>query len=161
MKTRLHLKLLKKSILIVLAAGFMQATSPEPAVYFATTPCDGIPRMWLSIPATADCEMIQWNLALQRDPRNQAPTFYKLSYAYGISKPSTQTLMNNGTRGVKEGQWSLVKDRKNRDLYRLTPTAPDAPISLVKLDDRLLHLLDQEGNLMIGHAGWSYTLNRK
>lgn len=70
--------------------------------------------------------------------------------------------MNGGAQGMKEGTWSSKQGSGNKVIYQLTPTdAPNRSISLVRLQDNLLHLLDEEGKLMIGHAGWSYTLNRK
>lgn len=133
--------------------------SLEPAAFVATSPCDQIPRSMLAIPATADCEMIQWELALYRDPRNQNPTNYKLQFTYGRSKPSTTDFIN-GIRGLKEGPWAVVKEPA-KTVYRLNPVASEPSISFVRLDEKVLHLLDADGKLMIGHGGWSYTLNRK
>jgi hypothetical protein len=162
------MKFVKISMLVLLAIWFVQAsrTSPEPAVFVASSPCDMIPRTMLSIPANADCEFIKWNLALQRDPRNQAPTVYKIRYTYGITQPNTTGFQNGGISLEKEGKWVILKDAQNREIYRLNPDTPETAVSFVKLDEndsgsRLLHLLDQQGKLMIGHEGWSYTLNRK
>ncbi|GAB3318535.1 hypothetical protein GCM10027299_10140 [Larkinella ripae] len=150
-------------LLLALAVGFVPASrvSPDPATFWATSPCDQIPRAMLSIPAPAKCEMIKWELTLYRDPRNQNPTFYKLNYTYGQPKPSTTDFMPDRVNGLREGNWSLLKDGKNKTIYRLTPNDANPAISFVRLDDKLLHLLDSDGKLMIGHGGWSYTLNRK
>ncbi|GAA4395818.1 hypothetical protein GCM10023187_03220 [Nibrella viscosa] len=115
----------------------------------------------LSIPAEISCEFIKWRLALQRDPRNQLPTTYTLKYTYGMTKPSTMDFLNGGTSLEKTGKWVIRKEAGNREVFVLNPDTPEAAISFVRLDDKLLHLLDREGRLMIGHAGWSYTLNRK
>ena len=148
---------------IVLAASFIQGSrmSPEPAVFVASSPCDMIPRAMLGIPANADCEFVKWNLTLQRDPRNQEPTVYKLTITYGMSQPNTTGFMNGGNSLEKSGNWVIVKESTGREVYRLDPDKPGQAVSLAKLDDKLLHLLDSQGKLMIGHAGWSYTLNRK
>lgn len=150
-------------ILILLATLSVQAShpSPEPLIFVASTPCDRIPGTMLSIPASADCELIKWTLVLHRDPRNQSPTVYKLSYTYGMSKPNTTGFMNGGTRLEKEGHWVILNDTKHKEIYRLTVDTPETTISFTKLDDNLLHLLDPQGKLMIGHGSWSYTLNRK
>ncbi|MGA0560143.1 copper resistance protein NlpE N-terminal domain-containing protein [Larkinella sp. VNQ87] len=151
----------KKGLLVLGAIVLVQASrfSPKPATLVATSPCDQIPRTMLSIPAPADCEMIRWELALYRDPRNQHPTRYRLDYTYGMSKPSTTGFMNGGTKGISAGEWTIGKDGKNKTVYRLTPTENRPAIVFVQLDDKLLHLVDQDGKLMIGHGGWSYTLN--
>lgn len=150
------------NLLILLAVCFVQAsrTSPRPAIFVASTPCDMIPRTMLSIPANADCEFIKWNLTLQRDPPNQAPTLYKLSYTYGMTQPGTMGFCNGGTSLTKAGNWVIRKDAKNKDTYQLNSDTPETSLSFASLDDNLLHLLDPQGKLMIGHGGWSYTLNR-
>lgn len=152
----------KRNGLILLAICFIQASrpSPEPAIFVASTPCDMIPRAMLSIPTNTDCELIKWTLALRRDPRNQAPTTYKLSYTYGMSKPNTTGFMNGGTSLEKEGKWVSLTE-SNREIFRLNSDTPEIAINFVKLQDNLLHLVDAQGKLMIGHGGWSYTLNRK
>lgn len=155
------MKPFRNGFLLLLAPFFIQATSPDTTEYVATSPCDQIPRSMLLIPAQTDCEMIRWELVLQRNSRNQSPMGFKLNYTYGMSKPSTTGFKEGMGNGTKEGNWSVVKDEKNKTVYRLNPSATGPSISFVRLDDKLLHLLDQEGKLMIGHGGWSYTLNGK
>jgi hemin uptake protein HemP len=158
------MKLLKTSCLILLVICHLQATrtSPEPAIFVASTPCDMIPRTMLAIPANADCEFIKWNLALKRDPRNQSLTTYKLQYTYGMTQPNTTGFRAGGTSGEKEGRWLIISDSlKHKDTYRLASDTPETTLSFVRLDSNLLHLLDPRGKLMIGHEGWSYMLNRK
>lgn len=152
-----------RNLLVLAAILFIQAgrISPEPTTFVASTPCDRIPRTMLSIPQGADCEFIKWNLKLQRDPRNQQPTGYRLDYTYGMSQPGTMGFRNGGTSQTKEGTWRIKNETDNRVIYWLESATPETALPFVKLDDNLLHLLDPAGNLMIGHAGWSYTLNRK
>ncbi|GAB2801353.1 hypothetical protein GCM10027275_54310 [Rhabdobacter roseus] len=157
---------MKKPVVLtlLLALSLVQARrpSPEPTRFVATSPCDGLPRTMLGIPAATDCEMIRWELALHRDPRHQQPTFYQLQYTYGLSQPSTTGFTSTQAKGQKEGKWVTQKDAKNREIYRLAESTPtEARLAFVKLNDQLLHLLDPQGKLMIGHGGWSYTLNRK
>ncbi|GAB4025822.1 copper resistance protein NlpE N-terminal domain-containing protein [Spirosoma gilvum] len=151
------------TLFTLLVICFIQARrpSPEPAEFVASSPCDMMPRTMLGIPPNADCELIKWNLALQRDPRNQEPTFYKLTITYGMSQLNTTGFKNGGNHLEKSGNWVILKDTNGREIYRLNPDTPEQVISFAKLDDRLLHLLDSQGKLMIGHAAWSYTLNRK
>jgi hypothetical protein len=46
------------------------------------------------------------------------------------------------------------------EVLLLDPDKPTTSIALLKLEDRLLHVLDDERALMIGNGAWSYTLNR-
>jgi hypothetical protein len=153
------------SCLILVVTGLVSANrgtmSPESEVFVASSPCDGIPKWLLSIPESADCELIQWNLVLRRHPRTNNPGTFALHYTYGMSKPATVELMGGGMKGQKEGKWTIRKDAGSRTVYRLTPDTSGSALSFVKLDDNLLHLLDSQGRLMIGNAAWSYTMNRK
>lgn len=158
------MKFIQKIGWIAVCVCLMQASrhSPDSKVFWASTPCDALPRAVLSVPATADCELIKWNVALQYDPRTGVPTLFTLRYTYGMSKPSTEDLKNGGTTGVLEGKWASVTVNRNRVVYRLTPnTSPNQPLEYLRLQNNLLHLLDRDGKLMVGHSGWSYTLNGK
>jgi len=42
----------------------------------------------------------------------------------------------------------------------LESSAASHPLSLGKVDENLLHILDVDGRLMPGNSSWSYTLNR-
>jgi hypothetical protein len=44
-------------------------------------------------------------------------------------------------------------------VYRINADQPQRSLSFVKVGENLLHLLNPDGSLMVGHGGWSYTLN--
>jgi len=132
-------------------------------VFVATSPCDDVSRQLLQIPATVKCEMIKWNLILYQDANKLTPTAYSLTFTYGLPEQGTRGLSNGGTRAVREGEWTKVRGTKaNRDavVYQLDPGRHERTLSFLKVDQNLLHLLDRHGNLAVGNAGWSYTLNR-
>ncbi|MEZ0541325.1 hypothetical protein [Fibrella arboris] len=150
-------------LLVLLGVGFVEASRPaiEPATFVASSPCDLIPRAMLSIPADIECEFINWKLTLQVDPATQTPSIFRLDYTYGMTVPSTTGFANGGTTKQKTGTWRIDRDAQNRVIYLLRADSTDKTIGLVNLDNKLLHLLDPQGRLMIGHGGWSYTLNRQ
>lgn len=81
----------------------------------------------------------------------------------GLAQQGTPGFINGGTKEEMQGQWSNVKGtatNPNARVYRLTDKKTGKTISFLKLNDNLLHLLDNDGRLMIGSASWSYTLNR-
>lgn len=158
----ISMNLRTNSLLLLLALAFVSAThpSPEPLVFVASTPCDLYPRTQLAISPQTPCEFITWKLTLHRDPRNQAPTKYHLVYTYGMTQPGTQGFRDGGTTVTREGVWQQDNGPGNRVMYRLDPDKPATTLAFLRLDDRLLHLLDSQGKLMIGHAGWSYAMNR-
>jgi len=161
----LQLNIIRLSF-FALFAGFVQATtyhSPEPELFVGTSPCALVMRPLLSVPTNMDCEMITWNLALTSIPGHESASRFRLKYTYGMSKPGTQGFMNDGISGELTGTWSEVKNTgkiPGKSLVSLHTTGQNPPINFAKLDARILHLLDPQGNLMIGNAAWSYTLGK-
>ena len=151
----------------LVAAGWVMpenVVSPEPEIFVAATPCDAVPRHLLDIPANLDCEMIKWRLTLRRDPRNLGRDDFKLQYTYGMTKPGTQGFMNNGFSKEISGKWVISKNpgkTPGRQILTLLPVASQSTITLLQMSDRMLHLLDMQGDLMIGNAGFSYTFNKQ
>ena len=138
--------------------------SPEPEIFVAATPCNAVPRHLLAIPANLGCEMIKWRLTLRRDPRNLGRDDFKLQYTYGMTKPGTQGFMNDGFSKEISGNWVISKNTgktPGNQIFTLQPTSPEGTISFLQVSDRMLHLLDTQGNLMIGNAGFSYTFNKQ
>jgi hypothetical protein len=163
-----------KSVLIAALAllsliAISAATRPAPAgsstlgVFVASSPCDAASRLLLKVPVTAGCELIKWHLTLRQDPSTLAPTTYVLTYTYGLPRQGTNGLAQGGTKVEREGRWSMVRGAATSPdaiVYRLDPDKPPESISFLKLDQNLIHLLDGDGKLVVGHAGWSFTLNR-
>jgi hypothetical protein len=132
-------------------------------VFVATSPCNEVSRRLLQIPATANCEMIKWNLTLYQDANTLTPTTYTLNGVYGLPQQGTNGLSNGGTKVDREGRWKIVRGIKaNPDavVYELDSGDPQGSVSFLKVDHNLLHLLNRDGSFAIGTAGWSYTLNR-
>jgi hypothetical protein len=140
-----------------------QGTSNVMGVFVASTPCSEGTRPLPRIPVKADCEFIIWNLTLYQDPKTSTPTTYKLNYTYGLSQPSTPGFIGGGTKVEMEGKWTIVKGAGSNAgaiVYQLDTDRPNTSISFLKLNENLLHLLDSDKRLMIGNAGFSYTLNK-
>ena len=132
-------------------------------VFVASTPCSQGSRPLPGIPASADCELMKWNLTLFQDKSTKTPTVFKLHCVYGLPKQGTTGFIGGGKKVDLEGKWTIVKGtaaNTNAIIYRLNPDNTTENISFLKLNDDLLHLLDSKQRLMIGSAAWSYTLNR-
>jgi hypothetical protein len=146
---------------LLLLAGW---AAPDLVIFVAASPCDAVPRHLLGIPGNLDCEMIKWRLTLRRDPRNLGRDDFKLQYTYGMTKPGTQGFMNDGFSKEISGKWVISKNpgkTPGKQIFTLQPASSQNAISLLQLNDRLLHLLDTQGHLMIGNAGFSYTFNKQ
>ena len=131
--------------------------------FTGSSPCSVGTRPLSQIPVKADCEFIKWRLVLQRDSKTNAPVNYQLSCVYGMSQPGTTGFVKGGNKIEMQGKWTIIKGANanpHAEVYQLQTSNPELPIRFLKLDDRILHLLDLEKHLMIGNAAWSYTLNK-
>jgi hypothetical protein len=142
------------------------ATSKDSSVlgiFAGSTLCGDIIRPLHKISQQADCELVEWKLILYQDPLTHKPTTYKLtSVSRFIVKPSNM-YSQPGIKTETEGKWRIVRGSKSNPraiVYQLDPGKPQISIRFLKLGDNLLHLLYQDGALMIGSSLASYTLNR-
>ena len=147
------------SQLLVAEHGYGQAV-----IFVASTPCSAGTRPLPDIPqGKGGCELIKWHLALSGIAGNKTSGAYVLDCDYGMPKQGTRGFINGGTHLHREGKWIIEKGipaNPSAILYRLDPDKPAESISFIRLNENLLHLLDDHGQLMIGTGAWSYTLNR-
>lgn len=102
-------------------------------VFDGRFPCAEIYRDW-KLPARPECQKLKWSLTLFHDPETQQPTTYSLN------------------RGKREGKWAIV--------YQLDSDKPEVSVYLLKGDDNVLFVLDQQRHFRVGNAYLSYNLNR-
>ncbi|MFI5130725.1 MAG: hypothetical protein ACHQFX_12065 [Chitinophagales bacterium] len=141
-----------------------QATSPPksaPAIFIATTPYNDIARKLLGISSDNKYDMMKWHLTLYNDPGTSAN--YILTCKYGMAKQGTRDFVEGAEKIELRGKWTIDKGTTENNkavIYRLH--ADNSPISLsfMQPDPNLLHLLDNNSQLMVGTGAWSYTLNR-
>jgi len=139
------------------------SNSPDSAVFVASTPCSQGTKPLPGIPTYAGCELIKWKLKLFGGNGKQTSGTYILNFTYGMPKQGTRGFINGGSRVRREGKWSITKGAMTDPsavVYRLDPDKPLVSVSLIRLNENLLHLLDSRQRLMIGTGAWSYTLNR-
>ena len=113
--------------------------------YTASTPAGNQIRNFLGINQSDSIDFIRWHLKVI-DAKE-----FTLSCSYGLSKPNTNGFVH-----------------ENKVAFRGTITRKDDVLSLNHagktqglqiLNDNVLHLLNNDGTLMVGNGGWSYTLN--
>ena len=132
-------------------------------VFTGTTPCGQMIRPLHKVTQEADCALVQWKLTLYHNPVTLEPTTYKLSSVNRFIVKGTNMYSEPGTKSEREGKWTIVRDTKtypNFEVYRLESDKPVTSITFLKLSDKLIHILDNKGGLMIGNESWSYTLSR-
>jgi hypothetical protein len=126
------------------------ATGPTVfGVFEGRTPCQGISRE-LKKAAHPGCIKAKWRVTLYQNPETSAPTTYKVE----------GSLFREGAR---EGTWSITHGAAidaNATVYQLNPAQSQPALLLLKGDDNVLFFLNQNRELLVGHAEFSYTLNR-
>lgn len=126
------------------------ATGPTVfGVFEGRSPCHGIARE-LKLAQHAGCNKVKWRVTLYQNPETSAPTTYKVE----------GTLHRQSAR---EGTWSIIRGAKtdpNATVYQLSSTQTESALFLLKADDNVLFFLSQNREPLVGHADFSYTLNR-
>ena len=93
---------------------------------------------------------MKWRVTLCQNPQTAAPTTYKIEGSLHRAN-------------AREGTWSIIRGAKtdpNAIVYRLSPDQAEPALFLLKADDNVLFFLNQNLEPMVGHAEFSYTLNR-
>lgn len=161
-------------LLLCLLAGCTPSGNPTKAatvapdssifgVFEGITPCSQQTRPLPQIPEDTNCEQMIWKFTLYQDSSTGAPTTYQLYAAYGVPKQNTMGLDKGGTPITMEGKWGIVKGTgtdSNAVVYQLNPEVPQETVSFLKVGEDILHVLHPDMRLMVGNAGWSYTINR-
>jgi len=90
---------------------------------------------------------VKWQLTLYQEGNTGTPATY----------------LFRGTGTVRTGTWTILHGTKNDPdaaVYQLRPDDSQQLMSFLKVDDNHLFLLDEELNLLVGNALFSYTLSR-
>lgn len=132
----------------------------EPALFgvFVGSSPGGEPiAQLLHIPADSE-PPVQWELTLYQNPKNQSPTSYKLRCHHKAVTSRASGKDSKPGRLEKEGVWKLAKGTKFNPEAMVVEL--DGLLSLFKVDENLLHVLNPDRSLMVGNGGWSFSLNR-
>ena len=146
-------------------AKYTHAKAAEPPAaeqFVGSSPCDALPRHFLGIPGDRQCERITWSLGLDDAGDGSRPGTYELEVIYGMQIQGAPGFVNGGTRVRVHGTWSVVHGTRVHPtavVYRIRAEGPTRSADFARIGRSLLHLLDEDGALAVGNAGWSYTLN--
>lgn len=144
------------------AAVNCSGTAALPAiVYVGSTPCDEPLREVFAIADSVGVDFIRWQLTLKTGQGE--PDTFALRVVYGESQPNTLGFKGGGTERSYEGSYTISQSEHpvKGEIVQLKSSQLPGELSLVRLNDNLLHLLTPARRLMIGNGGWSYTLNRE
>ena len=119
------------------------------------TPGDSAIKKMLGIKADAVIDFIRWSLLMKADET------FQLTIQYGENQPNTLGFKQGGTAQIIEGKYQVALTENWEQLYTLQRKDGKAMLSLVAINTNLFHMLDDHNQLLVGNAGWSYTLNRE
>jgi hypothetical protein len=129
-------------------------------VFEGRPPCAEIARE-LKISTPADCIKLKWRLTFYRDPVTLQPTTYTL-FLSGGGDVIKQADGSSHQQKLLKGKWTIVKGIKSdpdTEVYRLELDT-EAYLYLLKGDENILFVLDENKEFRIGNEDFSYTLNR-
>ena len=129
-------------------------------VFEGRFPCPGVARQ-LRISIDADCAKLKCDLTLYRDSVTFQPTKFALTIVGG----GDVVKQEGGSYRLKllEGKWAIVKGIKSNpdvEVYELNLDKPAAHLYLMKGDENVLFILDENKEFRVGNGDFSYTLNR-
>ncbi len=120
-----------------------------------STPGDTAIKKMLGIKADAVIDFIRWNLLINADET------FLLTIQYGENQPNTLGFKQGGATQIIEGKYRVSSTDNWEQLYTLKSNDGTAMLKLVAINANLFHMLDNQSQLLVGNAGWSYTLNRE
>jgi hypothetical protein len=123
-------------------------------------PCGGIAQQ-LKLAVPGDCEKLKCRLTLFRDPATSKPAAFMLRIVGG----GEVKWQDGHSYRLKEleGKWSVAKglpSDPNAEVYTLEFSDPAVRVYLLKGDDNVLFILDEQKAFRVGNSEYSYTLNR-
>ena len=159
--TTLDAILARFTITVLLAA--VSLSEPAAAfrsfVFVGSTPCGEAIRRLLDIPEVEKSELIEWELSLFDSAPTDSVGSYELRYRFGKTRPNQPGLDADADRRERRGTWKMESGIPRRPGGAIVTL--DGGVSLLRVSDTVLHLLEANGSLMVGNGGWSYTLSRR
>lgn len=115
--------------------------------YTGSTPAGNVVRDFLGISLSDSVDFIRWDLAFHDET-------YSLDCNYGIGKPNTNGFIDGGKTIKLEGPF-----KKESNYLKLVHE--NKALNFLEINGNLLHLLNNDKELLVGTGGWSYTLNNR
>jgi len=114
--------------------------------YRGSSPAHTVVRTFLGISLTDSIDFIKWKVVIEG---NQ----YQLDCWYGLAKA--------GTNGFVDGKTVNFSGQLTKENLYYSLQKSNKVFYLLHINSNLLHLLDENKNMLVGNGGYSYTLNRE
>lgn len=128
-------------------------------VFEGRPPCYGVAKQ-LKVSTSADCVKLKWNLILYQDSMTLKPTTYALIIVGGGDVIKLADGSSYRQKLIK-GKWTISKGIKSNpaaDVYGLEFDT-GVYLYLLKGDENVLFVLDENKKFRVGNEDFSYTLN--
>ena len=130
----------------------------DTVVFAATTPSNDAVKNLFRIPPDFKTDMFRWNLTLDQNTKASSNSF-DLLCTYGAGKQGTRGFTDGAKTIELKGKYSIDKANKET-IYNLVDDNKGISLSFLAPDKNLLHLLNNDKQMMVGTGAWSFTLNR-
>lgn len=123
-----------------------------------STPGDAPVKSILEIAKGENVDFIKWELNFYENGH------FDLELHYGLSKPNTLDFEHGGTKRTMKGRYRIKKgndDSRFTEVYELTAETSPNSFSIAKITENVFHIMNQNGGLLNGNGGWSYSLFNK
>jgi hypothetical protein len=145
-------------------SGLAETRAGAKEEFVGSIPGDDLSRAFVGGMATnVPVHCITWRLTLSTNQNAGASARFTLSATYGLQGKTDPNQLEAGPTVEVQGEWEIVRGMKAKPdavVYRLHGDERKESVSLVQAGKNILHFLDEDKNLRVGNAGWSYTLNR-
>lgn len=150
---------MKSSLLILLVFSLMTngnlSKNNSAFSVVGSTPGDSAVKRMLGIKSDAVIDFIRWELDFKPDQS------FILAIQYGENQPNTLGFKQGGIQQKIEGKYQVSATEEWQELYTLKSKDGKVVLNLAAINANIFHILDYQNQLLVGNAGWSYTLNQK
>ncbi len=116
-------------------------------IFEGRTPCSPISKQ-LGATVAPDCDHFKWQVILYRDTLTLAPTAFTLTTELFDRRPL-------------KGKWEIADKQNTAGTLLVLYYSPNRkPLYLLKGDDNVLFILNDNRQMLTGNEDFSYTLNR-
>lgn len=129
-------------------------------IFEGRPPCHGVAKQ-LKLSTPADCVKLKWNLVLYQDSMTMQPTTFALIIA-GVGDEIKQADGNSYRLKLIKGKWAISKGIQSNAAAEIIGLefSPGAYLYLLKGNENVLFVLDENKEFRVGNEDFSYTLNR-
>lgn len=146
------------SLALAQPAASAAGDGPAPIAFVGSSPFTPLIRELVGLPESKEAELIEWRLSLRPGDQAGSSGTFELRGEYGPAAANLPGLGRVRTAFERAGRWETRREQV--DGSPVVVHVLDGVFALRALSNDVWHILDRNGRLLAGTAGWSFTLNR-